>query len=59
MYISKLIYSIMFTWMGQYSYEDAYTVKKVSDHLAIETSGRYTYCAHCGNGGVFVEGFVA
>ncbi len=22
----KLIYSIMFTWMGQYSYDDAYTV---------------------------------
>jgi len=38
----KLIYSIMFTWMGQYSYDDAYTVKKASDYLAIDTSGRYT-----------------
>jgi hypothetical protein len=32
----------MFTWMCQYSYDDAYTDKKASDYLAIETSGRYT-----------------
>jgi hypothetical protein len=25
-----------------YSYDDAYTDKKASDYLAIETSGRYT-----------------
>ncbi len=37
---------------GPEPYDDAYTVKKASDHLAIETSGRYTYCAHCENGGV-------
>ncbi len=35
--------------MCQYSYDDAYTDKKASDYLAIETSCRYT-SANIGKG---------
>jgi hypothetical protein len=32
------IYSIKFIWKGQYSHDDAYTVKKAYDYLAAESS---------------------